>query len=383
VDPYGVNRYYDSADNQMDESDFVDKLTDVCDLDADIMSLFEPKPVEEIVNSIIKNNLIVQREIAGKKSTIYRGGLGFSGLGLSSLLDLNRQIDYVQDSFDVSKNNLVDLLGSPQSVGGNFDCGYNKLTSLEGAPQEVGGDFYCSGNELTSLEGAPQSVSGSFYCSGNELTSLEGAPQSVGGKFDCGGNKLTSFSGAPKKCTSFDFSGCKSIGLEAIARLETSASTFIFSDTILDHSWTSLLIVEFANILGVELDGEFLKEISADDFHFLDSAIGDHFLKFRNRLLRVLSLRDKKDVNEATTGSSISYVPGGFTSVTKALSPLKKQKVEWGIKVVDNKDIYDVSFEDQLLVRVPKKSWGEFSQKAFGGNKVLKRLNLNSFSEIT
>jgi hypothetical protein len=103
----------------------------------------------------------------------------------------------VSGDFYCNYNQLISLVGAPQSVGGWFYCYNNQLTSLIGAPRSVGGGFHCYDNQLTSLVGAPQSVR-DFYCSYNQLTSLIGAPQSVGGDFYCYNNQLTSLDGAPQ-----------------------------------------------------------------------------------------------------------------------------------------------------------------------------------------
>ena len=105
----------------------------------------------------------------------------------------------VSGDFECRDNQLISLVGCPQSVGGDFYCIYNQLISLEGAPQSIGGDFYCSSNQLISLEGAPQRVGGDFECGSNKLTTLEGAPQRVGGDFSCSSNQLTTLEGAPKR----------------------------------------------------------------------------------------------------------------------------------------------------------------------------------------
>ena len=128
----------------------------------------------------------------------YNGDLDFSGIGLTSLLDLPYKLRRVRGDFDCMRCELTSLEGAPREVGRDFYCYNNKLTTLEGAPENVGRDFYCSRNQLTTLEGAPEKVGGDFWCIYNQLTTLEGAPEKVGGGFDCSYNKLTTLEGAPE-----------------------------------------------------------------------------------------------------------------------------------------------------------------------------------------
>lgn len=53
------------------------------------------------------------------------------------------------------------------------------------------GSFYCRNNQLISLIGAPETIEGSFFCSENKLSSLEGAPIIIRGSFDCCDNNIS------------------------------------------------------------------------------------------------------------------------------------------------------------------------------------------------
>jgi hypothetical protein len=87
----------------------------------------------------------------------------------------------VEGDVGLARLGLTKLPLKFRNVSGSFFCGDNQLVTLVGAPQSVGGKFVCDGNQLTTLEGAPQSVGDGFYCHNNQLRTLEGAPQSVGG----------------------------------------------------------------------------------------------------------------------------------------------------------------------------------------------------------
>jgi hypothetical protein len=55
--------------------------------------------------------------------------------------------------FDVERNNLTSLSGSPIQVGGDFACSNNKLESLIGSPKKIGEDFFCEENNIWSFVG--------------------------------------------------------------------------------------------------------------------------------------------------------------------------------------------------------------------------------------
>ena len=74
----------------------------------------------------------------------------------------------VDGYFDISKNGLTSLEGSPKIVTRDFNCSKNNLHSLFEGPIAVG-DFDCSYNQLKNLSYAPKEIKGSFDCSHNEI----------------------------------------------------------------------------------------------------------------------------------------------------------------------------------------------------------------------
>jgi hypothetical protein len=61
--------------------------------------------------------------------------------------------------------------------------------------------------------------------------------------------------------------------------------------------------------------------------------------------------------------NSISYLPGGFTSMRNALVSLGVYKKQWGIKVLDEDLKYKVVFEDAFDISIPKMAFKEFNEK--------------------
>lgn len=122
---------------------------------------------------------------------------------------------YVNGSWSVGSDGLVDVKGNVLCSGGNFLMtfhrvkfgvvtgdflfGKNKLRVIEGSPREIGGSCNFYDNDIISLVGGPEKVGMDFNCAHNSLTSLEGAPREVGGSFNCIGNPITSLKGAPEK----------------------------------------------------------------------------------------------------------------------------------------------------------------------------------------
>jgi len=87
--------------------------------------------------------------------------------------------------------------------------------------------------------------------------------------------------------------------------------------------------------------------------------------EFVSKLVRVL--------NEDTTSANISYIPGGFTTVRNAIAALSKVKKEWGIKILDQGDLYEVAFENSLKIGINKEDYAEFNQNVLqieGLNKI-------------
>lgn len=67
-----------------------------------------------------------------------------------------------------------------------------------------------------------------------------------------------------------------------------------------------------------------------------------------------------QNINDDVTSGNITYIPGGFATVKKAVKTLSKKKHEWGVEVYEDNDFYRVVFEDALVVNVPRRSWTEF-----------------------
>lgn len=112
-----------------------------------------------------------------------------------NLTHLPIQFGVVSGSFDISKNLLPTLKGSPHKVGLSFVCRNNQLNSLKYAPQEVMYDFFCDNNQLTQLDFLPPIINGTFNCAKNNLTSLIGGPQIVKGDYICNDNHLINLEG--------------------------------------------------------------------------------------------------------------------------------------------------------------------------------------------
>lgn len=98
--------------------------------------------------------------------------------------------------FNIARNNLLSLEGSPEEVSGRFDCSNNQLSSLQYSPQKVGGVFDCSDNKILSLQYGPVEVN-SFVCSNNQLTSLEYCPSKINSGIICSHNYLKNLKGCP------------------------------------------------------------------------------------------------------------------------------------------------------------------------------------------
>jgi hypothetical protein len=71
----------------------------------------------------------------------------------------------------------------------------------------------------------------------------------------------------------------------------------------------------------------------------------------------------QRKVNEDTTSGSISYLPSGFVDVRQAIRSLTKFKPRWKIEVLEDSGNYNVNFEKQLNIVVPKSHYTHFNQK--------------------
>lgn len=82
-------------------------------------------------------------------------------------------------------------------VDGDFDISKNYLKSLKGSPHTVR-DFYCTDNELKTLEFGPDRVNRGYNCSHNQIETLEFLPSILKDSLSCDHNKLKSFKGLEK-----------------------------------------------------------------------------------------------------------------------------------------------------------------------------------------
>ncbi len=94
----------------------------------------------------------------------------------------------VDGDVDLSDQQLAEIPVIFGKVTGDFNVARNNLRSLDGSPYYVGSWFSCTGNELKNLKGSPREIGGSFFCTNNKLESLEGMPSEIGGSFECIGN---------------------------------------------------------------------------------------------------------------------------------------------------------------------------------------------------
>lgn len=85
-----------------------------------------------------------------------------------------------------------------------------------------------------------------------------------------------------------------------------------------------------------------------------------------------------KVINEDTISGAIAYLPNGFTSVKKSIISLLQMKDKWGIEVLENMDSYDVSFENQLKIIIPKEHYKHFNENVINIDGV-KEINLGQF----
>lgn len=114
------------------------------------------------------------------------GDLDLSDRGIK---ELKVKFDFIEGNFNVKKNYLVSLYGSPERVDKSFDCSYNELTSLQYAPRTMT-HFCCKRNRLTNLEYSPQKFE-SVDCSYNMITTLRHLPPITVLHIFASGNELT------------------------------------------------------------------------------------------------------------------------------------------------------------------------------------------------
>jgi hypothetical protein len=93
-------------------------------------------------------------------------------------------------AFNVSNNNLKNLVNGPKKIGGQYQVSDNDLTSLIGCASEIPGEFNVSSNKLSSLEHGPKIVCGSYYATDNDLVSVVGIPTMIDGSLHIEHNPL-------------------------------------------------------------------------------------------------------------------------------------------------------------------------------------------------
>lgn len=119
---------------------------------------------------------------------------------LNSLKGSPKKVDH----FDVSYNNLKNLIGGPKYVK-NYYASYNQLESLEGSPKEVE-YFHVAFNKLKNLIGSPKYVK-IYNLYNNQLETLEGDLKRVD-VFNISTNPtLKNTNGIPKKIGSLFLHG--------------------------------------------------------------------------------------------------------------------------------------------------------------------------------
>lgn len=84
-------------------------------------------------------------------------------------------------------------------------------------------------------------------------------------------------------------------------------------------------------------------------------------------------------MDEATTMSSISYLPTQVGAVRAALKGLGKKKGQWNLEILEGDKETTVRFEDALEIKVPKNHWDHF-QGIFDG--VLSSSNYLELSTV-
>ena len=86
-------------------------------------------------------------------SVSYNGNVDFSH---KTLTHLPFQFRHVSGYFNISNNNLITLIGCPETVGEEFWCYNNNLASFYGGPRSVNGGYYCYDNPLENFSGFPE-----------------------------------------------------------------------------------------------------------------------------------------------------------------------------------------------------------------------------------
>ena len=155
--------------------------------------------------------LKIAHEVLPDGSYHFKANVSLNNKGIKTLREIPIKIKIVDGYFDVSGNDLVDLLGAPEKVGSlraencklknlngcsktiaeELNINNNKdLINLKGCTSNIGGNFTAVSCNLTSLIGGPKNVGGNYNVESNQIKSLIGAPESVGKIFNLDNNKL-------------------------------------------------------------------------------------------------------------------------------------------------------------------------------------------------
>ena len=87
----------------------------------------------------------------------------------------------------------------------------------------------------------------------------------------------------------------------------------------------------------------------------------------------------KNAVNEATTGSMIAFVPGGFASKSNVFRALAQKQEDWDITIHEKPNGKHVQLKGGPTIKVAKDDWGSFKKEVLGGGKTFKKLNLKKY----
>ncbi len=155
--------------------------------------------------------LKIAHEVLSDGSYHFKANVNLTNKGIKTLREIPIKIKIVDGYFDVSGNDITDLLGAPEKVGSlraencklknlngcsktiteELNVNNNKdLVNLKGCTPNIGGNFTAVSCNLTSLIGGPKNVGGNYNVENNQIKSLLGAPESVGKIFNLDNNKL-------------------------------------------------------------------------------------------------------------------------------------------------------------------------------------------------
>ena len=77
-----------------------------------------------------------------------------------------------------------------------------------------------------------------------------------------------------------------------------------------------------------------------------------------------------QNLNEDTSSGNISYLPSGFISMRQTIAGLAGLKSKWKVEVLEKEKDYDVNFEDQLSIIVPKIHYQHFNDNVIKVHNV-------------